>query len=301
MATGNLAMPIRISPATMAKSAVRWLAGERGQLTAFTVLWLSVTLLPMLGVALFSFMTAHGMRIEWSLSFAAYQDIIASGRWQVVVRTLAMASAVTAICLVTGFPFALWLAKRARSEWLKQFVWMCLTVPFFLDPSARTLAWRTVLGASGFINALLLRAGLVQEPVSWLLFSDFSVGFGLTAPYFPNMVWPVYLALVLIDDELILAAKDLGATPFETLRDIILPLAMPGIVAGVIFTFVPILGDNVTTSLLGGGKREYLADSVTSLVTNLNYAGAAAFSTIILGLTLVLLMLFWISRRGRGA
>jgi ABC-type spermidine/putrescine transport system permease subunit I len=273
-----------------------WLLSERGPVHLFAAIWGLGVLVPVLISVIFSLLSAHGLHIQWTLSLHAYRDIIESGRWEVVVRTLTAAAAVTAICLVVGFPFALWLAKRARSEKLIQFVWMALTVPFFLDPSARTLVWRGVLGSTGLINAGLMKLRLIDAPIEWLLFSDFSIYLGLIGPYFPNMVMPIYLAILLIDNDLIQASADLGATPAGTLRNIVIPLAMPGIIAGIIFTFVPVMGDSIVPNILGGGKKEYLADSVMSLSTAMNYSGAAAFATIILTLTGLLLGLFLLFR-----
>ncbi len=276
------------------------LLGERTQLLSFTFVWSVLVLIPMLGVMIMSFLEVRGMRVTWTPTLAAYESIIDSGRWQVLLRSGGMALLVTIVCLAVGFPFALWLAKRARSEILKQTVWICLTVPFFLDPSARTLVWRALLGSSGAVNKILVNLGVTSEPVSWLLFSNFSVAFGLIPTYFPNMVWPIYLALILVDDDLLAASRDLGATPWQTLATVTAPLALPGVIAGIIFTFVPVLGDNVATTLLGGGKQEYVADSVTSLVTTMNYAGAAAFATIVLALTAVLVGGFWLAQKGRA-
>jgi ABC-type spermidine/putrescine transport system permease subunit I len=273
-----------------------WFVSERSPVHVFAIVWAIGVLVPVVISVFFSLLKARGLHIEWAVSLHAYRDIIESGRWEVVVRTLTAAASVTAICLAVGFPFALWLAKRARSEKLIQFVWMALTVPFFLDPSARTLVWRTVLGSTGLINAGLMKLHLTDAPLQWLLFSDFSIYLGLIGPYFPNMVMPIYLAILLIDNDLIQASADLGATPATTLRNIIIPLAMPGIIAGIIFTFVPVMGDSIVPNILGGGKKEYLADSVMSLSTAMNYAGAAAFATIILTLTALLLGLFLLFR-----
>jgi ABC-type spermidine/putrescine transport system permease subunit I len=247
-----------------------------------------------------SLVRTRGVHVLWTPSLQSYRDIVETGRWEVLVRTATAAAVVTAICLVIGFPFALWLAKRARSEKLIQFVWMCLTIPFFLDPSARTLVWRGVLGSTGLINTALMKLHLIQSPIEWLLFSDFSVYLGLDGPYFPNMVMPVYLAILLIDNDLIQASADLGATPAQTLRNVIIPLAMPGIVAGIIFTFVPVMGDSIVPTLLGGGKQEFLADTVMSLSTAMNYSGSAAFATIMLVLTGLLALLFLLFRRRSG-
>ncbi len=279
--------------------------GEWGPFVLFTVVWIAIVLVPMAGIFVFSLVKMRGVQIDWTFSLDAYADIIQSGRWEVLVRTVSMAAAVTAICALVGIPFAIWMAKARKPRWLDQLVWMALTVPFFLDPSARTLVWRAVLGNSGAINTALLKLGLVDAPLDWLLFSDFAVGFGLVGSYFPNMVWPVFLAVVLVDGDLVAAARDLGAAPTAVLRTVMLPLALPGIIAGVIFTFVPILGDNVTTNLLGGGKKEYLADSVTSLSTTMNYAGASAFSAFVLVLgalvALAPLAIGRLARRGSAA
>ena len=278
-----------------------WLKSERGPVHLFAIVWAAAVLAPIATSIVMSLVKTHGVRILWTPSLQAYRDIIETGRWEVLVRTATAAAIVTAICLAIGFPFALWLAKRAKSEKLIQFVWMCLTVPFFLDPSARTLVWRGVLGSTGLINTALEKLHLISEPIQWLLFSDFSVYLGLVGPYFPNMVMPVYLAILLIDNDLIQASADLGARPAQTLRNVIIPLAMPGIVAGIIFTFVPVMGDSIVPTLLGGGKQEFLADTVMSLSTAMNYSGSAAFATIMLALTGLLVLLFMLFRRRTGA
>ena len=181
-------------------------------------------------------------------------------------------------------------------------MWICLTVPFFLDPSARTLVLRLVLGGSGLVNDMLMRLHLAAAPVHWLLFSDFAIYVGLLGPYFPNMVWPIYLSILLIDDTLLEASCDLGAGAWDTLRLTLLPLAMPGILAGLIMTFIPLLGDNVVPDLLGGGRQEYLADSVLSLSTTMNYTGAAAMATIVFGLLgLLSLTAMMLQHRASGA
>jgi ABC-type spermidine/putrescine transport system permease subunit I len=274
--------------------AFRW--SERSSVYALAALWSLGVLLPTMISVLLSILGAHGVRIRWTFSLDTYRQMLESGRWEVVARTMGVASMVSVICLLCGFPFALWLAKRIKSKPLLQLIWVALTIPFFLDASARTIVWRGVLGTSGLINTALLKVHFIQSPIEWLLFSDFSVYLGLIGPYFPNMVMPIYLAIVLIDDELLKASADLGASPAATLRHVVIPLAMPGIVAGTIFTFVPVMGDSVVPLILGGGKKEYLADAVMSLSTSMNYSGAAGFASIMLTVVAVLLGAFWYAR-----
>jgi spermidine/putrescine transport system permease protein len=269
----------------------RW--SERSPVYALAALWTLGILLPTVISVVLSVLGARGVHIRWSISLDTYRELFESGRWEVVVRTMGVATLVSAICLICGFPFALWLAKRVKSPSLLQLIWMALTIPFFLDASARTIVWRAVLGTAGLVNTTLLKLHWIHSPIEWLLFSDFSVYLGLIGPYFPNMVMPIYLAIVLIDNDLLQASADLGASPAATLRNVVIPLAMPGIVAGTIFTFVPVMGDSVVPLILGGGKKEYLADAVMSLSTSMNYSGAAGFATIMLTVVGVLLAALW--------
>nr|WP_321983961.1 ABC transporter permease subunit [uncultured Lichenicoccus sp.] len=255
--------------------------------------WAVIVLTPLLtGVGL-SVLRHRGFRIVWSLTTRNYVDLLETGRIGVILHTAAMAALVSLTCLVCGFPLAVWLAKRAPG-WAAQLVWMCLTLPFFLDPSARTLVLRLVLGTNGLVNGALLATHVVVVPQRWFLFDDLAIWLGLVGPYFPNMVWPIALSLMLIDDGLIDASHDLGAGQWETLRLVLLPLAAPGLLGGLVMTFIPALGDSVVPDLLGGGRHEYLADSIFSLSTAMNYAGASAMATIVftlLGLSCLPVML----------
>jgi ABC-type spermidine/putrescine transport system permease subunit I len=115
------------------------------------------------------------------------------------------------------------------------------------------------------------------------------------------MVWPIFLSVSLIDDEFLEASKDLGARPVDTLRNIVIPLAMPGVVAGIVFTFVPLLGDTVVAQLIGGGNVLLLSASISDLITVMNYSDAAAMSAFVLVLMLLLQVpLLWTLQRIGG-
>ena len=161
--------------------------------------------------------------------------------------------------------------------------------------------WRSILGREGLINLLLTGLGITDHPLDWLLFSEFAIAVGSIGPYFPSMVWPLYISLSLIDDELIKASRDLGAGPLTTFRFVILPLALPGVAAGIIFTLVPLLGDNVVSPLLGGGQVLMIGEAVNGLIGVLNYAGAAAVSTLVLLVIFVLQWFFWLALRRMGS
>lgn len=269
----------------------------------FSIVWCLGVLLPMAGVVLFSFIRVSAEGLDFNFTLNAYREIFLTGRWEVTARTIRIAATVTAILLLISFPFALWLAKGLRSTTWKIVIWTLLTAPFFLSDTARVVIWRPVLGLMGPINSGLMELGLIERPLTWLLFSEPAVHFGLLGPFLPNMVWPIFLSLILIDDDLIEASKDIGASPWQTLRHVILPLSMPGILAGIIFSFVPMLGDDVVAKVIGGQQVLMLGGAMLDLITALNYSVAAAMSALILAIIAVLQLLIVLALRriGKGA
>jgi ABC-type spermidine/putrescine transport system permease subunit I len=270
-------------------------ATRQGLVSAITSLWIACVIFPVLGLVVISMMATKGITIIPRFSLAEYANILGGYRLTIILRTLRITFMITLIEFVLAFPFALWLAKGLRNGWPKTIILVLLVVPFFLSPAARTFVWRPILGREGLVNAILLATGIVDQPIDWLLFSEFSVDVGLIGPYFASMVWPLYISLSLIDDELISASRDLGASEWDTLRMIILPLAAPGIVAGVIFTAIPMLGDNVALVLLGGRNVTLVAEVIDDMVGALDWPGAAAMASIIFALVLLILMLFWVA------
>lgn len=267
----------------------------------FATLWAVGVLVPLSGLIVASFLGGSGMDFRSMPTLRAYIDVLGGFRLDVVLRTLRFAATITAIELLLAFPFALWLAKGLLHQGVKLATLVLLVIPFFLSPAARTIVWRSILGREGLINLLLTGLGITDHPLDWLLFSEFAIAVGSIGPYFPSMVWPLYISLSLIDDELIKASRDLGAGPLTTFRFVILPLALPGVAAGIIFTLVPLLGDNVVSPLLGGGQVLMIGEAVNGLIGVLNYAGAAAVSTLVLLVIFVLQWFFWLALRRMGS
>jgi ABC-type spermidine/putrescine transport system permease subunit I len=254
---------------------------ERAAVTTLTVLWMVGVLLPIFSLVVVSFLRGRGLDLTATFSLKAYADILVDYRIEPVLRTVRIVVVVTLIEFVLACPFALWLAKGLRDGWTKSILLVLLVVPFFLSPAARTIVWRPILGREGLINIILTTTGLTNHPLDWLLFSEFAIHLGLIGPYFPSMVWPLFISISLIDDGLIEASRDLGATAGETLRHVVLPLAMPGIAVGFIFTAVPMLGDNVVSTLLGGGQVSLIAEAFDDMIRAMNYPGAAALASLI--------------------
>jgi len=274
------------------------LAGGRLVVPAFLAFWIAVVIVPLLVLVAFSFFESKTFVTIYKPSLTTWSSLLESGRWEVAVRTLRLALTVTVIELLIGFPFALWLAKSCTSKTTKAIVLALLTIPFFLDMSSRTIIWRAILGQNGLINTVLLSAGAIDEPLEWMLYTEWSVSFGMVVTYFPMMVLPIYMSLTFIDDTLIQASNDLGASEAQTLRHVIIPLSLPGVMAGIVFTLGPALAAWIEPGMLGGGFVNLLSNSVESAYTALKYPVVAALSAFVIFLLAVLLvLLILLSRR----
>jgi spermidine/putrescine transport system permease protein len=275
------------------------LSPARLAVPGFLAAWAFFVIVPLLVIVVFSFFQVRSYQIVYEPSLATWQSLIDTGRWTVALRTLRVALTITLIELLLAFPFALWLAKGCRSKTLKAVIITLLTIPFFLDVASRIIIWRSILGTNGMINTFLTWTGLIDEPVGWLLYSEFAVHFGMLGASFPTMVFPIFIIISLIDDDYLNASGDLGASPLQTLVYVVIPMAVPGILAGIIFTFVPLMAAYVEPQLLGGGFVDLLGNSVDSALQQLRYPMAAALSTVVVVLLGLCLTGFMLLTRNR--
>lgn len=251
--------------------------------------WGLLVILPLIILVCFSFFQSRNFMMVYQPSLYTWTELFASGRFEVLSRTLRVALNATAIDLIIGFPFALWLAKGSVSKQSRSVIITLLTIPFFLDLSSRIFVWRGILDEQGLVNTILLHIGLIQTPLR-LLYGEGTVTFGMVLTNFPLMVLPIYSALATIDDTLLAAAEDLGASPRRILWDIVLPLALPGVVAGIVFTLGPALAAWVEPMMLGGGFVTLLSGSIESAYEALRYPTVAALSTFSI---LVVVAILW--------
>jgi spermidine/putrescine transport system permease protein len=209
-------------------------------------------LLPLAIMVLISF-ASRGVYggVVWQFSLENYQDL-----WHVLYarifgQSLVMAGLTTLFCLALGYPLAYYVA-RLEPRW--QAVWLLLImIPFWTNFLVRTSAWIFILRTEGLLNTLLLGIGVISEPVD-ILYSNGAVLLGLIYGYLPFMVLPLFATLERLDWALLEAASDLYANRWAVFRRILLPLSMPGIVAGCVLVFIPSLGAFITPDLLGGAK-----------------------------------------------
>ena len=269
-------------------------------IAAILLAWFILVIVPLAVLFSFSFFETKSYATIYNPSFNTWISLFESGRFEVTLRTLRIALTVTAIELLIAYPFALWLAKGHVSKGMRAVILALLTIPFFLDISSRTIIWRAILGQNGLVNTVLMWLGVTDTPVEWLLYTEWSVHFGMLISLFPTMVLPIYMAINIIEDTLIEASNDLGATPWQTLSRVILPLSLPGVMAGVVFTLGPALAAWVEPSMLGGGFVNLLSNSIESAYTALRYPVVAALSTFVILMLVVLLGVMILAARRFG-
>lgn len=193
--------------------------------------------------------------ITWIPTWENYQRVFDPLVGVIFFRSLFLAGLTTFICAVVGFPLAYCLARASRT-W--QLILLTLVmIPFWTNFLVRTYAWVLILRADGILNGLLIRLGLLDEPLS-LLFTDLSVFVGLVYGYLPFMVLPLVVAIERISPQLEDAAYDLYASMSGMFRHVLLPLSAPGFLAGGVLVFIPSLGAFITPYLLGGGQNMML-------------------------------------------
>jgi spermidine/putrescine transport system permease protein len=209
---------------------------------------------------------------------------------EVLLRTMRIAASVTLFSLLLGYPLAYYLSFHAGAR--KELLYQLVIVPLWVSYLVRGYAWKTILGSEGVLNGFLQYLHLTHEPVAFLLYSPFAVILVLTHIYTPFVFLPIYAALEHIPRPLVEASQDLGASSAQTFLRVILPLSIPGLVAGATFAFVLSLGDFLAPLLVGGASGTMIANVVQSLFgAAYDWPLGAAISVCILMLIVSLLFL----------
>lgn len=172
--------------------------------------------------------------------------------WPIIWRTLVFSFLTTLFCLLLGYPVAFFISTRKNVR-TRQFLLFLILLPFWTNFLVRTYALQTIMGREGPINAALLGLGFIQEPIT-MLNTQAAVMLGLVYGFVPFMVLPIYAAAERLDRRFVEAAGDLGANSVQTFWRVVLPLTMPGVVAGSVLVFIPAIGSFVTPDLLGGTR-----------------------------------------------
>jgi spermidine/putrescine transport system permease protein len=203
-------------------------------------------------------------------------------------RSFAYAGIATLMCLIISFPLAYFIAFKA-GRW-RNILLVLVVAPFFCSFLIRTYAWKTILADDGFITQSINALGVL--PDDRILATPIAVVFGLTYNFLPFMVLPLYASLERIDPRLIEAASDLYAKPWTGLRKVTVPLAMPGIVAGTLLTFIPAAGDFINSQLLGSPKTRMVGNVIESQFSRDAFPTAAALSFSLMAVILVIVFIY---------
>ena len=206
----------------------------------------------------------------------------------VLFRSMRIAGAVTLFALLLGYPLAYFLSFHAAKR--KDLLYQLVIIPLWASYLVRGYAWKTILGSDGVLNGLLQYLHITRHPVEFFLYSPFAVVLTLTHIYTPFTFLPIYASLEHVPRNLVEASHDLGASPWSTFRRVILPLSLPGVLAGVTFAFVLTLGDFLAPLLVGGASGIMISNIVVSLFgAAYNWPLGAAISVCMLLLVMTLL------------
>lgn len=206
--------------------------------------------------------------------------------WKIYLNTLKFAFIVWALTLFIGFWIAYFLAFHVRTAAMQMVLFLVCTVPFLTSNIIRMISWIPVLGRNGLVNTALVNAGIVPQPVEWLLYSDFAVVLAMVHLYTLFMVTPMFNTLMRIDRALIEAARDAGANSLQILTNIIIPLAKPGMAIGTIFVVTLVMADFSTVQVMSGGQSASVALMIKNQMSLLQYPAAAANAVVLLVLVL---------------
>jgi putative spermidine/putrescine transport system permease protein len=196
---------------------------------------------------------------------------------------------VWALTLVIGFTVAYYLAFYIRSTTMQMVLFLVCTIPFWTSNVIRMISWIPLLGRNGLVNQALIGAHVINQPLEWLLYSPFSVALAFVHLFAFFMVAPIFNSMMRIDRRLIEAAYDAGATGWQMLTNVIIPLSKPGIAIGSIFVVTIVMGDFITFGVMGGEQIASAGKAIETRLNALQFPPAAANAVILLGATMLII------------
>lgn len=231
-------------------------------------------------------------QLQFSASLDNYRFLFTDQLYALAyLNSLKIALVSTLICLLIGYPMA-WAIARADAS-SRNLLLLLIVIPSWTSFLIRVYAWMGILSNTGYVNNLLLWLGLVNEPVQ-LLRTDFAVYLGIVYVYLPFMVLPLYTNLVKLDWRLVEAASDLGATPWQSFRQIVLPLSRGGVIAGCMLVFIPATGEFVIPELLGGADTLMIGKVLwQEFFNNRDWPIASAVAILLLVILLLPIFLYY--------
>ncbi|MDJ0994497.1 MAG: ABC transporter permease [Dinoroseobacter sp.] len=245
---------------------------------------------PIVMIIAVSFWGATEWTIYPAFQFDNYEFLLSSDvTYRVFVNTLKYAAITWVFTLLIGFTVAYFLAFHVRSLTWQIALFLLCTIPFWTSNIIRMISWIPFLGRNGLANSALLSWGVIDEPLEWLLFSDFSVILAFVHLYTLFMVVPIFNTMMRIDKSLIEAAADAGASGWQTLWHVIVPLTKPGIMIGTIFVIALVMGDFITVRFMSGSQSANVGRMIQNDISLLQYPSAAATAVVLLCTVLLMI------------
>ncbi len=258
------------------------------QVAPLSLVFLLFLVVPIVTIVVVSFFDYSTTQIIPAFLLQNYEELLLSPvTWQTYLQTLQFAVITWVLTLLIGFVIAYYLAFYVRSPTWQTVLFLVCTIPFWTSNIIRMISWIPFLGRNGLMNSALLQLGLIHEPLEFLLFSNFAVVLAYVHLYTLFMVVPIFNSMVRIDRSLLEAARDGGASGWQTLWNVILPLCKPGIAIGSIFVVTIVMGDFVTVRLMSGGQTASVGLMMMNAMSLLQYPAAAANAVVLLILVLL--------------
>lgn len=215
---------------------------------------------PLIILIAYSFWSQSYVTLDKTMTLKNYREAFSDPLVRhLMLRSIWIAGAVTIVTVALAYPIAYFISMKARNKT----IWLLLiTIPFWSSYLLRVFAWKLILGFNGVMNSALLALGLIDEPLTFLLYNEFAVVLTLAHAWAPFAILPIYVSLQKIDPSLLEAATDLGNSQFQRFMRVTLPLTIPGIIAASLIIFIPTVGDYVTPSLVGGSDGKMIANLI---------------------------------------
>ena len=254
------------------------------------VIWSAIFIvIPLILVVMFSFtVNVDGKNV---FSIANYKELMDPIYFKVFFRSIALAGLSTLICLLIGYPVAYIISKAPLSK--RGTLILLFILPMWMNFLLRTYAWIAILGKNGILNSFLGLFGI--EPVG-ILYTNTAILLGMVYNFLPFMVLPIYTSLSKMDNDLINAARDLGANSLQVFTKVIFPLSLPGVISGITMVFMPAVTTFAISRLLGGGKFMLIGDLIEqqfTVVGDWNFGSAVSiFMMIVILISLAVMSKF---------
>lgn len=269
----------------MSRSLVAWL-----QAAPLTLILAAFLVAPIVMIVIVSFWGATEFSIYPAFQFDNYAFLFGSPvTYKVFLATFKYALITWVFTLTIGFTVAYFLAFHVRSQTTQTALFLLCTIPFWTSNIIRMISWIPFLGRNGIANQTLIDWGVIDQPLEWLLYSDFSVILAFVHLYTLFMVVPIFNTMMRIDKSLIEAAYDSGASAWQTLVHVIIPLCKPGIMIGTIFVVTLVMGDFITVRFMSGSQKANVGRLISNDIALLQYPSAAATAVVLLCTVLLII------------